>query len=349
MVYQTDSARLDNSETRICKNIADRASGALHGVRAILRHGCRTPQTRPGKHPPGATSVPVLSTDWDDHRAVRKPRTPAPHSTAARPDLRRRSALRDNPKTMPKVHLLVDRDIRAEEALNDPTREPCGTCDAGSACRSHAVPTARNSWPDAAWIIPACTTVRLPRRTHGSRHPWFRHPFGRGGHPSEPGEVTRRRASRRMAECRKPHDLCDTEVVGFCSPTRQVGLEPTTYGLEGRCSIQLSYWRRSQPVLNIAGKAPGRFARSRGDRIRTCDPLVPNQVRYRAAPLPVRLAAKLCIAAAMVNPAARAQKLARSDSAAVRTARPRWLISFFRSAASSPKVHPSEGMKKSGS
>ena len=24
----------------------------------------------------------------------------------------------------------------------------------------------------------------------------------------------------------------------------------------------------------------------RGDRIRTCDPLVPNQMRYRAAPLP---------------------------------------------------------------
>ena len=53
-----------------------------------------------------------------------------------------------------------------------------------------------------------------------------------------------------------------------------------TYGLEGRCSIQLSYWRRTS--------RPGaaREPISRGDRIRTCDPLVPNQVRYRAAPLP---------------------------------------------------------------
>ena len=31
---------------------------------------------------------------------------------------------------------------------------------------------------------------------------------------------------------------------------------------------------------------PPRYDDGRGDRIRTCDPLVPNQMRYQAAPLP---------------------------------------------------------------
>ena len=48
---------------------------------------------------------------------------------------------------------------------------------------------------------------------------------------------------------------------------RQGGLEPPTDGLEGRCSVQLSYWRTN----------------GRGERIRTSDPLCPRQVRYQAA------------------------------------------------------------------
>ncbi|MDB5714778.1 MAG: hypothetical protein JWO15_2175 [Sphingomonadales bacterium] len=33
----------------------------------------------------------------------------------------------------------------------------------------------------------------------------------------------------------------------------------------------------------------------RGDRIRTCDPLVPNQVRYQPAPLPDIFTGPICI------------------------------------------------------
>ena len=48
---------------------------------------------------------------------------------------------------------------------------------------------------------------------------------------------------------------------------RPAGLEPATLGLEGRCSIRLSY---------------GRIHIGRGGEIRTPDPLLPKQLRYQA-------------------------------------------------------------------
>jgi hypothetical protein len=49
------------------------------------------------------------------------------------------------------------------------------------------------------------------------------------------------------------------------------GIEPATHSLEGCCSIRLSYEDEGEREIG------------RGDRIRTYDPLVPNQVRYQTA------------------------------------------------------------------
>jgi hypothetical protein len=63
-----------------------------------------------------------------------------------------------------------------------------------------------------------------------------------------------------------------------------------TLGLEGRCSIQLSYGQRRPVGEALDDTATGsvlegsavRFQAGRGDTIRTCDILLPKQALYRA-------------------------------------------------------------------
>jgi hypothetical protein len=78
------------------------------------------------------------------------------------------------------------------------------------------------------------------------------------------------------------------------------GIEPPTHSLEGCCSIQLSYGQSRRVVAtrrskrNSKKETPNKNAPQTGGlqgekvgrstRIRTLDPLVPNQVRYQAAP-----------------------------------------------------------------
>ncbi len=62
---------------------------------------------------------------------------------------------------------------------------------------------------------------------------------------------------------------------------RPAGLEPATHGLEGRCSIQLSYGRRLKTFEYRPLEKSGR-----GREIRTPDILYPKQTRYQAALYP---------------------------------------------------------------
>ncbi len=62
------------------------------------------------------------------------------------------------------------------------------------------------------------------------------------------------------------------------------GFEPATDGLEGRCSIQLSYGRSTRTLQQFSNLGLSESGRGRG--IRTPDILLPKQARYQTALFP---------------------------------------------------------------
>jgi hypothetical protein len=80
-------------------------------------------------------------------------------------------------------------------------------------------------------------------------------------------------------------------ITRRCAP-RPPGRRPKAagaqLGLRPSCRTWLVLCRRFDPNGNIDAELPRNnfFEIGRGNRIRTCDPLVPNQMRYQTAPCP---------------------------------------------------------------
>ena len=66
------------------------------------------------------------------------------------------------------------------------------------------------------------------------------------------------------------------ETVSSASQARQAGLEPTTLGLEGRCSIHLSYWRKILFVRRTYAALPDARSSSSEARAGECKCQVPS-------------------------------------------------------------------------
>jgi hypothetical protein len=90
-------------------------------------------------------------------------------------------------------------------------------------------------------------------------------------------------AAFKSASCRLSTRRCASPLRG-----RRRKAAGAQLGLRPSCRTWLVLCRRFDPNGNIDAELPRNsfFENGRGNRIRTCDPLVPNQMRYQTAPCP---------------------------------------------------------------
>ena len=68
------------------------------------------------------------------------------------------------------------------------------------------------------------------------------------------GQPRSLRIHLRLVETRKRVPSRRAKITRYrAKSTRQEGIEPPTYGLEGRCSIRLSYWREARRIATNIG------------------------------------------------------------------------------------------------
>ena len=99
--------------------------------------------------------------------------------------------------------------------------------------------------------------------------------------PSGPPAQGRRRSTR-------PDGRVSTRRWAPRPPGRRPQAAGAQLGLRPSCRTWLILCRRFDPNGRIEAELPRNnfFENGRGNRIRTCDPLVPNQMRYQTAPCP---------------------------------------------------------------
>jgi hypothetical protein len=128
-------------------------------------------------------------------------------------------------------------------------------------------------------MVAALTALERPRRLRAVRFRSLtaRHLRHRGGiHVGHTGQQGRRRHRHTDGKNDESRESARASHRTNCDPNPRVCQTPMP---------ALAKMGSPRPRCNLVANGPAKHGRD--DRIRTCDPLTPSQVRYQAAPHPV--------------------------------------------------------------